>query len=179
MVLKKSIPNLLSLLRIACAPLFLFSVSRGFCFLSVLIAAFAGISDFLDGYLARRFNSESRLGEMLDPLADKVFCNFAAYGLCIHHFNTCPIYLWLMAGLMAARDILLILGSVYAHIVKMKAEIRPVYISKICTALTFMFFMLALILVQESSLLTDIGLACIFLIVLSTMVYVIRFKKSR
>jgi cardiolipin synthase len=179
MDLTKSIPNLLGLLRIACAPAFLFSVSNCHRFLSALIVAFAGVSDFLDGYLARRFNSESKLGEMLDPLADKIFCNFAAYGLCVHHFEACPIYLWLMMGLMLVRDLLLILGSAYARIVKINTEIRPVYVSKICTSLIFLLFILSLVFGIDNQFITLIGWVCISLIMLSAVIYITRFRRSR
>ncbi len=69
------IPNILSLIRIILVPLFLFfffSNSNNSIFLSLLIFTVASITDFFDGFIARKFNQISTLGKFLDPLADKI-----------------------------------------------------------------------------------------------------------
>ena len=45
---------------------------------------FAGLTDYLDGYLARKYNAESQLGEILDPIADKILIIFILIGLSVH-----------------------------------------------------------------------------------------------
>ena len=68
----RTIPNLLSLLRLALVPVFLYlivSSQPGFAFLVLAVASF---TDWLDGYLARRLNQITRLGALLDPAADRL-----------------------------------------------------------------------------------------------------------
>ncbi len=67
-----TIPNLLSLLRIVLVPVFAYFYLKGNMGLAVLMLALSGISDFLDGKIARRFNQVSDLGKVLDPVADKL-----------------------------------------------------------------------------------------------------------
>jgi cardiolipin synthase len=147
--------------------------------LSVLIALVAGVSDFFDGYLARLFHSESKIGELLDPFADKVFCNFAVCGLCFCRATPCPVFLVLMAALLIAKDLFLILGAIYAYFTKVKMEMKPVYISKICTFLIFVFFALSLMLGTENRLVASLGWGCILLIISSIAVYTIRFFRRK
>lgn len=68
----KTIPNLLSFLRIIMVPVFAVLFTRGEVIASVCVLALSGISDFLDGKIARRFNQISDLGKVLDPVADKL-----------------------------------------------------------------------------------------------------------
>ena len=67
-----TVPNLLSFLRIVMVPVFAVLFLREEYAWSVLVLALSGITDFLDGKIARRFNQISNLGKMLDPLADKL-----------------------------------------------------------------------------------------------------------
>ncbi len=67
-----TIPNLLSALRIVLVPFFAYFFLNSQLGLAVLMLALSGISDFLDGKIARRFNQVSALGKVLDPVADKL-----------------------------------------------------------------------------------------------------------
>lgn len=68
----KTVPNLLSFLRILMVPAFAVLFTRGEYLWSVIILALSGLTDFFDGKIARRFNQISNLGKILDPLADKL-----------------------------------------------------------------------------------------------------------
>lgn len=68
----KTVPNLLSFLRIVMVPVFAVLFTKGYVIASVCVLALSGISDFLDGKIARRFNQISDLGKVLDPVADKL-----------------------------------------------------------------------------------------------------------
>jgi cardiolipin synthase len=152
------------------------ALSSGALFLPVLIAIVAGVSDFLDGFLARRFGAESRIGALLDPLADKVFCNFAMFSLCACCSGPRPFFVILMAGLLLVRDLLLISGAVYAVSTGLKIDMRPVYTSKLCTSAIFTFAILSLIFGTGSQVVTLLGGLCVFLIISSAVVYATRFK---
>lgn len=101
-----SLPNLMSLSRVVMIPFVGYFLSRDDT-TSMLISAglviLAGVSDGLDGYLARRLGKVSRLGVMLDPLADKLFA--AGLVLLLVFYRDLPIWL---AATIVGRDILII-----------------------------------------------------------------------
>ena len=98
-----TVPNLLSLLRLAGVPLFLWLVlgpeADGWALLLLLVA---GFTDYLDGNLARRLNQTSSLGQVLDPVADRLYILAVVVGLVLRDI----IPLWL-AVLLPMRDALL------------------------------------------------------------------------
>jgi cardiolipin synthase len=98
-----TIPNLLSLLRLLGVPLFLWLLLGPHADLAALgVLAFAGISDWLDGKLARLLNQTSRIGMLLDPAADRLYilATLTAFGLR-------DIIPWWLAGLIVGRDLVL------------------------------------------------------------------------
>lgn len=109
-MLLRHLPNALTLARIAaCAPLTIWIVT-GHERAALWLALAAGVSDMLDGFLARRFGWQSRLGGLLDPAADKLFlvCAFVALGAA----GALP--LWLI-GLVVARDLIIVAGAFAYH----------------------------------------------------------------
>jgi cardiolipin synthase (CMP-forming) len=98
-----TIPNIISMVRLAGVPLFLWLVlvpeADGWA-LTVLL--FSGISDYLDGYLARRLGQMSKLGEILDPVADRLYILSTVIGLAVR-----DIIPWWLAILLPARDVFL------------------------------------------------------------------------
>ena len=68
----KTVPNLLSALRIVMVPIMAVLFVKGYPLWSVFVLFLSGLSDFLDGKIARRFNQISELGKILDPIADKL-----------------------------------------------------------------------------------------------------------
>lgn len=67
-----TIPNLLSLIRIALIPVFAVLFNDGSYVWAIVVLAISGLTDFFDGKIARRFNQISALGKLLDPIADKL-----------------------------------------------------------------------------------------------------------
>ena len=103
------IPNLVSLSRIAMAPIICYFLSRddwSGIIVSVILMAVAGISDGLDGYLARRMNLVGKLGIALDPIADKLFAACLVVCLIIH--RDLPIWL---AAIILGRDLAIVVGG--------------------------------------------------------------------
>ena len=100
-----TIPNLLTILRGCGIPLFLwalFTEDGARDLLAIGILAIAGFTDYLDGRLARALNQSSRLGELLDPLVDRLYIAAVLIGLAIRGV----IPLWILA-LLIARDLIL------------------------------------------------------------------------
>jgi CDP-diacylglycerol--glycerol-3-phosphate 3-phosphatidyltransferase len=99
----KRLPNKLTLARIAAIPFLLIVYPLDFRFLNIFCAvvfAFAALTDYLDGYLARKYESVTPLGALLDPIADKMLVA-AALVLLAHAKNVPP----LLAGILICRDI--------------------------------------------------------------------------
>jgi cardiolipin synthase len=98
-----TIPNIISIIRLAGVPLFLWLIlvpeADGWA-LAVLMLS--GISDYLDGYLARRLNQTSQLGAILDPVADRLYILSTVVGLAVR-----DIIPWWLAVLLPARDLFL------------------------------------------------------------------------
>jgi cardiolipin synthase len=100
-----NIPNLLSFLRIALVPVFLWFLLDEFFLAAIVVLAVAGLTDFLDGYLARKLNQTTKLGKMLDPVADRLYI-FATL-LALSATGYVP---WWLAGLVILRDVLMLVS---------------------------------------------------------------------
>ena len=98
-----TIPNVLSFLRLGSVPVFLWLFIKGHENAAVIIYAVGAGTDFLDGWIARKTNSVSELGKLLDPLADRVF--IIALAIALVERETLP--LWLAVSIFA-RDALLL-----------------------------------------------------------------------
>jgi len=101
-------PNILSALRLLGVPLFLWLIlvpeADGW---AILLLAVSGFTDWLDGYLARRWNQISRVGQLLDPVADRLYIVATLVGLLIR-----GIVPWWFVAILVARD--LVMGVVLA-----------------------------------------------------------------
>ena len=80
----KSIPNMLSILRLILVPVFLWLLLNDYLYSALGVLAFAGFSDWLDGQIARRFNQVTELGRVLDPAADRLYIFASLIGLVIN-----------------------------------------------------------------------------------------------
>lgn len=97
--------------------------------------AVASASDAIDGYIARRFNQRSRLGAILDPMADKLLLVIGLVLLSLNHRPRLEqLPLWLVT-IVLSRDVLLVLGLVVIHYTCGKVRVRPHWIGKISTVL--------------------------------------------
>lgn len=98
-----TIPNLVSLLRLALVPVFAVLIVVGEDVWALAVLAFSGFTDWLDGVLARRLHQVTRLGQMLDPAADRLFIFVTLAGLAWRDV----VPLWLLV-VIVARDVLLV-----------------------------------------------------------------------
>ena len=105
-----TIPNVLSLFRLALVPVFLVLIIAGDDILALAVLVVASITDFLDGVLARRLNQVTLLGQLLDPAADRLFIFATLIG-----FATRGIVPWWLVAVIFARDaMLIVLGVILA-----------------------------------------------------------------
>ncbi len=106
-----TIPNILSFVRLALVPVFLVLVIVGEDLLALIVLVVSSATDFLDGVLARRLDQITRLGQLLDPAADRLFIFATLIGLAIR-----GIVPWWLVTIIVGRDVLLLaLGIVLAN----------------------------------------------------------------
>lgn len=106
-----TVPNILSFIRLALVPLFLFFIISAHDALALIVLVVSSASDYLDGVIARRFNQITRLGQLLDPAADRLFIFAALIGLAVR-----DVIPWWLFFVIVARDIVLvILGIISAN----------------------------------------------------------------
>jgi cardiolipin synthase len=99
-----TIPNALSSLRLLGVPLFLWAILAGHDVIALVTLMASGVSDYLDGKIARRYGLVSRVGELLDPLADRLYIATTLFGLAWR-----DIIPWWLVGLLVGREVLLAL----------------------------------------------------------------------
>lgn len=97
-----TVPNLISLLRIISIPFISVLVSRHEMVLALVVLALSAVSDGLDGLIARSFNQVSKIGQILDPIADRllIFCSILALGVA-------DIIPWWMLIVVGLRDLIM------------------------------------------------------------------------
>ncbi len=124
-----NLPNLITLGRLLAVPLAISLIVDGSYGVAFWVFAGAGISDALDGYIAKRFDARTRLGALLDPLADKtlVASVYVTLGLAGQLPN------WLVI-LVVFRDVMIIGGFVLIQSTTAPRHFDPLYISKVNTA---------------------------------------------
>jgi cardiolipin synthase len=97
-----TLPNVLSVLRLVGVPVFLWAILSEHDVIALLTLMVSGVSDYLDGKIARRFGLVSRLGQMLDPLADRLYIATTLFGLAWR-----DVIPWWLVGLLVGREVLL------------------------------------------------------------------------
>ncbi|WP_417499461.1 CDP-alcohol phosphatidyltransferase family protein [Methylophaga sp.] len=168
----RDIPNLISILRILLViPVVWALVDERFA-LALILSAVAGISDGIDGFLAKHFHWQSRLGSILDPIADKLLlvASFAT----LAWMDLLP--LWLL-WLVLARDVIIVSGGLAYHYFIGEFELLPVWSSKLNTALQIILVLLVIISQQwfaELTLLISIGVwAVVVSVIFSGLEYIL------
>jgi cardiolipin synthase (CMP-forming) len=137
----RHLPNLLSALRLLAAPIAAWAILSDHDTAALLVFAFAGASDGLDGFIARRWGFTSRFGAWLDPAADKflmLMCFVALWRIAV-----APV--WLVA-LVIARDLALAVGWVFARLLGAPIRFETLMLGKISTVVQIGYIGLALLL---------------------------------
>ncbi|MDO9559270.1 MAG: CDP-alcohol phosphatidyltransferase family protein [Syntrophales bacterium] len=125
-----NIPNFLTLLRIVLVPvLVIFLINMAFLKALILFACL-GLTDALDGFLARILNQQTVLGSYLDPIADKVLITSCFLALAI--LKVIPGWL---AVVVISRDVIILLGISVLSIMNITFKVQPLFVSKVTTTL--------------------------------------------
>ncbi len=123
-----SIPNLITLARILLVPVMVWAIASGQMRIAFLLFLAAGLSDAVDGFLAKRFGMASELGAYLDPLADKalIVSIYVALGIVE------AIPRWLVI-LVVSRDIMIVGAVMLSWLVGKPVKLKPLAVSKLNT----------------------------------------------
>ncbi len=129
-----NLPNLITIARILLVPVVVWAIASGEIKIAFLLFLAAGVSDAVDGFLAKRFGMATELGAHLDPLADKalIVSIYVALGI------TEAIPRWIVI-LVVSRDILIIGAIMLARFLGRPITVRPLLVSKLNTVAQILF----------------------------------------
>ncbi len=155
------LPNALSIIRIILTVPIVIALLKGQYLLTVSLFLLAGLTDALDGWIAKQFSFQSRLGSILDPMADKILltCTFVS----LYWVEILPLWLLL---LICARDVIIVAGALgyfLGEISGASSLLQPTLISKFNTVLQISL-VLFLLLIQVTVLFVE-WLEIVFIIV--------------
>lgn len=159
-----TVPNMITILRFLLVPAVIYWLLVGewrFAFAGFVIA---GISDGVDGFIARRFNQRSRLGGYLDPMADKLL--LVSVFVVLGFMGELPLWLVIAA---VSRDALIVCAVLLSTVMANPVEIKPLMVSKANTAVQIV---LAAVVLAELAFAGDFGPTRPALIILSALLTV-------
>lgn len=123
-----TVPNALSLARLLVLPWLYVEVSSGHLLRGLLVGLLFGATDFVDGYVARRFDQITKLGQLLDPLSDRLFIVTIAVALVV-----AGLLPWWLVAAVVVRDLLMLAISV----ILLRAGLRPPAVTRLGKTATF------------------------------------------
>jgi len=139
-----NIPNSLTLLRILLIPVFVGLMLYEWSEWALVALLLAGLTDALDGTIARAANQRTKLGMYLDPLADKLLLTSGFVTLSVLHL----VPLWVVI-LVVSRDVILLTGTLLAQLTDSPVDIAPTMLGKGTTVLQLAYLVLVVVLVSR------------------------------
>lgn len=167
-----SIPNLITLGRILLVPVVVWAIYTELPLVAFVLFLVAGVSDAVDGYLAKRFQMTSELGAYLDPLADKtlIVSIYVTLGIA----GNIPV--WLVI-LVVSRDIMIVGAVMLSWVLGSPLKVKPLLVSKLNTAAQIVFACVLLgslgLHIKATGLIAGLMLAVAALTLLSIAAYLV------
>lgn len=175
-----TLPNFLTLLRMAIVPFFVLAVFAHEFTLAVWIFVISGFTDVLDGWIARTFDLESRIGALLDPLADKILLTAAYISLAVPHGQAVVIPLWL-AILTLFRDFVIMLMAFVFYMFEGIKSFPPTWAGKLTTVMQVITVSLVL-LANVAEISMPVLQVCFYLsfilVIVSSFSYIYRSSRA-
>src|SRR5262245_5384998 len=134
-----SIPNLITLARILLVPVIVWAIASNQMQIAFAIFLVAGLSDLVDGFLAKRFGMATELGAYLDPLADKAMIVSIYVSLGVAD----AIPRWLVI-LVVSRDIMIVAAVILSWLVDKPVKLKPLTVSKLNTVAQILLALIVL-----------------------------------
>ncbi|MCA1589193.1 MAG: CDP-alcohol phosphatidyltransferase family protein [Acidobacteria bacterium] len=133
-----TVPNLLTFLRMALIPVFASLLFYGYAGWALFVFVIAGVSDVIDGFVARRFNQQTELGTIIDPIADKLLMTTAFIVLTMPNVlqptRHLPVPFWVTAAVIG-RDVLIVTVAGAINIMTGFRGFKPSLLGKLSTFL--------------------------------------------
>jgi len=129
-----NLPNFLTLARILITPFIVYSILNGFAVQALALMVIAGLTDMLDGAIAKHFHMQTVVGAYMDPIADKLMLVGSIISLFIT--GQVPMFLFLA---VVFRDVIIIIGAMAYELVTHRLEMRPTYLSKVTTVVQIIY----------------------------------------
>jgi len=129
-----TIPNIITVFRLVLVPIVIVMILQSEWGWAFALFVIAGVSDGLDGYIARRFDMRSDFGAVIDPLADKALLVSIYITLAVVEM----IPSWL-AVIVVSRDIMIVMAFMVAWMMARPMQVKPLFVSKANTALQIAF----------------------------------------
>lgn len=173
-----NIPNILTVLRFLIIPV------MGYCFFreeyvfAIFLFSLGGITDILDGYIARKYNLITSFGKLADPLADKLMQITALVSLTVKEFVPIPFLI-----IVVAKEIFMVLGSITLY-KKENLVVSANWYGKLATVIFYFVIVIIIILhyldIPDNAKYIDIstGIAVVFTLFAFVM-YTLEYKKIR
>jgi cardiolipin synthase len=162
-----NLPNILTLFRFALIPVYILVFSYGYLEFSFGIVILAGLTDILDGYLARKNGQVTQIGVMLDPLADKTMMIVVILSLLYKGYIS-----WQAALAIFLRDAGMIIGSAFFHL-RGKKTVPANMMGKLTTVLYY----IAIMFIFFRAPFAETYLWCVIVIsFITSWIYVLKFR---
>ncbi|MBV9759271.1 MAG: CDP-alcohol phosphatidyltransferase family protein [Acidobacteriaceae bacterium] len=171
-----TIPNLLTLFRLVLIAPFGWLCIRGHNIPALFVFLIAGITDTLDGTLARRFNQRSKFGRLADPIADKLLTTVSFLALSLFRQGRPAIPLWVTIAVIG-RDALILIGSFVVYVSTGSTAFQPGAFGKVNTFIELGTIVLVLVSARLAFLahvLSPVYFMLILSLILSTTAYVLQ-----
>ena len=131
-----TVSNFLTFVRILLTPVLAATLFLQEWLIGLLLFSVLALTDFLDGFLARRLQQETALGAILDPVADKL-CMLSCYGVLVAQAELPKGFVWFMV----AKELCLLVGALVISLVYKQVEIKAALFGKIAMAMQVVFIL--------------------------------------
>lgn len=172
-----SIPNILSIFRLILIPFFTyFIIAKDNYVVAGILLVISGITDYCDGYIARKFNMTTNLGKILDPLADKFTQLIAVICLAVKGYAV----MWFLAAFLFLKDLMLLIGGIMLY-QKKDGMIPSNMFGKVAT---FVFYVAVVLLTLFGQYLTSnvkyvIAIVVVCVCLIAFISYIFKFFSIR
>ena len=160
------VPNFLTLLRIASVPFIIILLFNNSYELTLWLFILAGLSDGLDGFIAKRYGCVTKLGTMLDPLADK--CLLVASFVMLSYQDYLPFW---VTVIVVFRDLIIVGGVLFVTLLIGKIALKPLLISKVNTVAQIFLVLITLLNLAYPYFMQGIDWSFLFFLVAGTSIF--------